>query len=116
MKRKAYLGLWVVFLHLGPGTGYRFNDLIEIEAGDTKEYKGAWANVLVKGKTIQEALEILPLGLKELCFEIIFIDAVQNVFTLADSNELTNGVLDECDWLLKTKYKYMISDKLFPYI
>jgi len=116
MKKKAYLGLWVFFLHLGPGKGYRFNNLIEIEDGDTREYKGAWANVLVKGKTIHEALEILPLGLKELGFEIIFIDAVQNVYTLADNNELNKDILDECDWLLKTKYKYMISDKLFPYI
>ncbi|HAD12942.1 MAG TPA: hypothetical protein DCF33_10965, partial [Saprospirales bacterium] len=79
-------------------------------------YTGAWANVIVKAQNISDSLNIIQLGLSELNFEVIFIDKIENIASLIEYNEINNTVLAEVNWLSKSKFVFMISDKLFPYV
>lgn len=116
MSRKKYSDCWLVFVNLKARDGYIFNDLIDLsDSTSDMNYKGAWANIIVKADTINEALEIVPLGLEELDFEIVFIDKVENIASLVEYKEVSDDVLLEVDWLLRSKYVFKISDKLFPY-
>ena len=74
MKNKDYKKLWLFFVHIKAKKGLKFNDLIDSEEyieSSRKEYIGAWANIIVKSSTINDALKIVPRGLKELGFELV---------------------------------------------
>ena len=111
-----YKKVWLAFVQIEAEENYSFNDLIDSENKDTPEYVGAWANVLVKAEDIQQALEIVPQGLDEKKFDVIFIDKIENVASLIEYKELDETVVQEVDWLLSTDYVFMISDKIFPYV
>ena len=117
MKENNYNNLWLAFVNLKAKKGFVFKDLIDFE--DTEEkinYKGAWANIIIKSKNIKEALDIIPLGLDELNFEVIFIDKIENIGSLIEYKEISNDdVKSEADWLLKSNFVFKISDRLFPY-
>jgi len=116
MKQKSYSGLWLVFVNMKPQKGLRFIDLVELEEpGGGKKYTGTWANLLIKTKTIGEALEIAPRGLKEKKFEIIFIDKISNFESLVEYGEVENGIIQEANQLLKSGSDFMISGEIFPY-
>lgn len=116
MKRKKYSNFWLVFVNLKAKNGFVFNDLIDFDGRpDNIDYKGAWANIIVKSDNINNVLEIVPLGLHELGFEVIFIDKIENIGSLIEYKELNSDVKAEVDWLLKSKFVFMISDKIFPY-
>lgn len=116
MKKKKYSNFWLAFVNLKAKDGFVFTDLIDFDgAPDDIEFKGAWANVIVKSDSINEALEIVPLGLEELDFEVIFIDKIENIGSLIEYKEITDDVKAEVDWLAKSKFVFKISDKLFPY-
>ena len=115
MKRNEYLSLWLLFVNIKAKQGHEFNNLITIESKSIKKYKGAWANIIVKATTINEALDIAPLGLQELNFEIVFIEKVENFLSLVENNELKKEVIAEAEWLLKSNFVFKISDKIFPY-
>lgn len=117
MKENNYNNLWLSFVNLKAKKGFVFKDLIDFE--DTEEkinYKGVWANIIIKSKNIKEALDIIPLGLDELNFEVIFIDKIENIGSLIEYKEISNDdVKSEADWLLKNNFVFKISDRLFPY-
>ncbi|MBK8444577.1 MAG: hypothetical protein IPL35_14705 [Sphingobacteriales bacterium] len=116
MKRKKYSNFWLAFVNVKAKEGFSFTDLIDVEGKPNGvKYKGAWANVIVKAERINEALEIVPLGLGELDFEIVFIDKIENIGSLIEHKEIKDDVKSEVDWLLKSEYVFKISDKLFQY-
>ena len=110
-----YKNIWLAFVQIKPEKGYSFRELIESDEENEKNYIGAWANLLIKADTINEALQILPEGLKEKNFEVVFIDKIENVQSMVEYEEIDIKVLREIDWLLSTDYIFMISDKIFPY-
>jgi hypothetical protein len=110
-----FIELWMVFVNIKAKNGFDFRDLIDSYEKNKNEFKGAWANILIKAETISEAIDIVPLGLEELNFDAVFIDKIENIGTLAENNELNAGVVKECNWLLESGYVFKISDKLFPY-
>lgn len=116
MKKNEYNNFWLAFVNLKAIDGFVFNDLIDFEnLADNIDYNGAWANIIIKADIINEALEIIPLGLAELNFEIVFIDKIENIGSLIEHKEITDDVIAEVDWLAKSKYVFKISDRLFPY-
>lgn len=115
MQNMKYSELWMVFVNINAKSGYDFRDLVDMPEKNSNEFKGAWANILVRAKTINEVIDIVPLGLSELNFDVVFIDRVENIGTLAENNEVKVEVLKECDWLLESGYVFKISDKLFSY-
>ncbi|RZK25640.1 MAG: hypothetical protein EOO43_04985 [Flavobacterium sp.] len=108
-----YLRIWLVFVEINAHEGFDFNDLIE-GSSPGRIYIGAWANILVKSETITEAIELLEGGLRELNFKIIFIDKIENFNSLVEYDEVDKEVITEADWLIKSTYKFKISDKIFP--
>ena len=116
MTSKKYRNFWLAFVNIKADKALNLSALIDIEGlPDNQNYRGAWANIIVKAETINKALEILPLGLSELNFKIIFIDKVENIGSLINHNEINENFKKEVDWLQKSEYVFMISDKLFPY-
>jgi DNA-dependent RNA polymerase auxiliary subunit epsilon len=119
MKKLKYSNLWLLFVNIKARKGLKFVDLIDTDDAESmdsrKKYIGAWANLLIKADTINKAIDIAPLGLKELNFEIKFIDKIENLGSLLEYNEIKNDVIEEAEWLLKSGFIFKISDKLFPY-
>ncbi len=111
-----YKNVWLVFVQIIPEINYSFEELIESDKEIEEKYTGAWANLLVKADTINEALEIVPQGLKEKFFKVVCIDKIENVQSLFEYEDIDFDVLKEIDWLLSTDYVFMISDKIFPYV
>lgn len=113
MNKRKYNNFWLIFVNLKAKDGFNFSDLVD--SHDNIDYDGAWTNVIVKANTINDALEILPLGLSELEFEVIFIDKIENIGSLIEYRELKDDVKTEVDWLSKSEFYFKISDKIFPY-
>ena len=115
---EKYKNLWHIFVNIEAIEGYNFNDLIDTSDCDTTvgKYIGAWANILVKANTINEAIEIIPLGLKEKNFQVIFIERAINLQSMADENDVDEEEMEEADRLLSTSYRFKIVDRLYPYI
>lgn len=111
-----YSNIWLLLIDLSAPEGTKFNDLIELDEGDDEEYLGAWANILIKADTFEKALQLAPLGLEELGFEIKEIDTTENLKSLIDDSSVGDDVISEADWLIASDYVFMISDKIFPYI
>lgn len=114
MEPDQYTAVWLVFVNIKPLDGFKFHELIEAKRKN-ENYVGAWANILVRADNIHKALEIVPAGLKELSFEIVFIDKIENFKSLVDYKEVAPEVIEEADWLLCTPYVFKISDRIFPY-
>ena len=111
-----YSNIWLLLIDLSAPEWTKFNDLIELDEGDDEEYLGAWANILIKADTFEKALQLAPLGLEELGFEIKEIDTTENLKSLIDDSSVGDDVISEADWLIASDYVFMISDKIFPYI
>jgi hypothetical protein len=105
-----------MFVNIKPMKGYEFNDLIDTDGTSSDKFRGAWANIIIKAETINDALKIVPLGLQELHFEIEFIDKIENFMSLVENKELKGDVVKEADWLLSNDFIFKISDKIFPYL
>ena len=117
MERNKYQGIWLAFVEIKAKKGLVFNELIDQTSNSyQQQYIGAMANILVHAATINAALDIIPLGLGELGFEVIFINKIENFQSLVDYNELNESIKLEADWLLGSQYVFKISDKLFPYV
>lgn len=115
---KIYINIWIIFVNIKPEMGYLFSELIDIEAlsiNKNLNYCGAWANILIKAENIDSALKILPLGLKELHFDVVFIDKIENVLDLIENHELKQDIINEINWLVSSSYVFKISDRIFPY-
>lgn len=111
-----YNNFWLAFVNLKAKSGFIFTDLIDFDgSAENIEYIGAWANIIVKSDSINEALEIVSLGLGELDFEVMFIDKIENIGSLIEYKEISDDVKAEVDWLAKSEFVFRISDKLFPY-
>lgn len=108
INEKNFKNVWLVFVHIKAKTGFRFNDLIDLESSEEEndQFKGAWANILVEAKSIKEAIEIVPLGLDELNFAVKFIDIIENIASLIENNEINNYVIDEAKWLSKSDFVF----------
>ena len=115
MRKEKYSTIWLSFVHIKAKDGIEFNSLIDIEE-PSDQYIGAWANILVKGETIREAIDIIAEGLSELGFELAFIDKIENFMSLVEAEEVNKSVIKEADWLLKSDFVFKISDRIFPYL
>ena len=113
-----YDTLWLAFVNIEAMDGYDFNDLIDTsDCNDVvPQYIGAWANILIKANTINEAIDIIPLGLKEKGFKILFIESVGNLQPMVEHKEINDDEIAEADWLLSSNYKFKIMDSIYPYI
>jgi hypothetical protein len=114
---KNYADLWLILVHIKPEEGFSFKDLVDSEGQEHNldEVLGAWANVLVKGSTRDEAVDIIPEGFKEKNFEVVSIDQVENLGSVIEKEEVNKSVIEEADWLLDSKFVFLISNKIFPY-
>jgi len=118
MQKNKYNSVWIAFVKFKAGNGESFNALIDVEEKEsdlTLKYLGAWANVLVDSNSIKGASEIIEQGLKELRFQLVFIQKIENTALLIEEGELKSGVVDEIADMLQHGYKFMISDRIFPY-
>lgn len=113
---KNFKNTWLAFVNIKAKNNFNFIDLIDFAEEDTNiNYTGAWANIIVKADNVNEAIEIIPQGLEELNFEVVFIDKIENMESLIEYDEVNEGVKSEVDWLMKSNFVFKISDKLFPY-
>ena len=111
-----YKKLWLTVVQIRACKGFVFNDLIDKTEDDDNKYIGAWANVLVKANTITEVVNILNDGLKELQFEVEFIDKISNMASLVEENEVSQEIISDADSLFCSDYKYVFCDELWPYV
>ena len=96
MINKDYSRLWLMLVHIKAKKGLVFKDLVDMEGFDEspkKKYLGAWANILVKAKTINEAIDIAPKGLAEKSFDVKFIEKVENFKSLVEHKEVKKEVM-----------------------
>lgn len=115
-NRKEHKNIWLAFVHIKAKKNYNFMDLIDFNSEiDNTNYQGAWANILIKSENIKDAIEIIPQGLDELNFEVVFIDKIENAESLIEYDEINEIVKSEVIWLSKSNYVFKISDKIFPY-
>lgn len=94
-EMNKYDTLWLAFVNIEAMDGYDFNDLIDTsDCNDVvPQYIGAWANILIKANTINEAINIIPLGLKEKGFKILFIESVGNLQPMVEHKEMIESPL-----------------------
>lgn len=113
-----YNNLWHAFVNIGAMEGYDFNDLIDMSDCEetTDKYIGAWANLLIKAHTINEAIDIIPLGLKEKNFKVLFIESVCNLQSMVEHEEIDEDEIAEADWLQSSDYKFKIVNRIYPYV
>ena len=117
MSNVNFKCLWLVFVNIKPIKPHKFIDLIEIEDDNNMpEFIGAWANIIIKADDIQEVIQILPAGLLEKNFEVVFVDKIENMNSLVEHENLNQMVLDEANWINDSEFVFMISDCIYPYV
>ncbi|HMS70848.1 MAG: hypothetical protein IPL23_09975 [Saprospiraceae bacterium] len=117
MIKEGLHRLWLVFVNIKPIKPHKFIDLIEIEDDNNMpEFIGAWANIIIKADDIQEVIQILPAGLLEKNFEVVFVDKIENMNSLVEHENLNQMVLDEANWINDSEFVFMISDCIYPYV
>ena len=116
--KKKFKKLWIASVDIEAAPGYEFNDLIDCsECNETlPAYNGAWANVILQSETIKEALNLIEQGLSEKNFIVKFIDKIENLYFLVEDNDVNVDIIKEAEWLYSSKFRFMISDKLWPYL
>ena len=113
-----YKQIWVASVDIEAVPGYDFMELIDYSDHNEvlPKYIGAWANVIIQSATINEALILLERGLNEKSFNIKFIDKIENLYSLIEDNDINEEIIKEAEWLYSSQYRFMISDKLWPYV
>ena len=107
-----------MFVHIKAKKGLAFEDLIDLDGKvdkPNKKYRGAWANIIIKAKTINDAMDVAPRGLDEKGFKIEFIDKIENFKSLVEYKEVTKELIKEAAWLMNSNFVFKISGKIFPY-
>ena len=116
MQKNRYLNVWLAFVQLEAEPGENFDNLIDKEVPDANPtYIGAWANVLVDAIALKEVPDLIEQGLRELKFQPMLIQKVENTAMLVEEGELKESVVKEIAYMLQHGYKFMISDKIFSY-
>lgn len=116
MQTNKYSSIWIAFVQFKAEAGENFNNLIDTEEQSSDlAYLGAWANVLIDSSDINGAFDIIEQGLKELKFQLVFIQKIENTALLVEEEELKSDVVEEIHYMLQHGYKFMISDRIFPY-
>ncbi len=115
-KKTDYSKIWLAFVQIVAKKGLVLEDLVESNGVDDNfRAKGAWTNIMIKAKTIHEALDIAPKGIDEKGFEIKFIDKIENFQSLVEYEEVTKDFIEEADWLLNSKFVFKIAGSLHLY-
>ena len=116
--KEKFIQMWVASVDIEADSGYNFMDLIDCSDHNEvlPKYIGAWANVIIQSPTINEALDLLEIGLNEKNFRIKFIDKIENLYSLIEENNINVDMIKEAEWLYSSKYSFVISDKLWPYV
>ena len=68
MTKIEFKQIWVASVDIEADSGYDFMNLIDCSDFNNEalpNYIGAWANVIIQSATINEALSLLEIGLKE---------------------------------------------------
>lgn len=108
--------MWIAFVQFEAEPGERFNALVDVEEQDAvPTYLGAWANVLVESSALKEAVDLIEAGLKELRFKLVRIQKIEHTALLVEEEELKRSVVAEITYMRQHGYKFMISDRMFPY-
>lgn len=108
--------MWLAFVQFVAESGENFDSLIEREVTDSNPpYIGAWAHVLADSIHLTDVSNLIELGLRELKFKLVLIEEVENTAMLVDEGALKDSVVSEIAYMLQHGYKFMISDKIFPY-
>jgi hypothetical protein len=116
MRTPDYDSMWIAFVQFEAAAGEQFNALIDVEDTDAvPTYLGAWANVLVESSALKEALDLIEAGLKELRFQLVRIQKIEHAALLVEEQELKPSVVAEMAYMRQHGYKFMISDRMFPY-
>lgn len=121
---KKYQKAWLALVKIIPQPGYSMKDVTDsediIDDNQTPipidQYVGAWANVIIKGQTMEEVLKIIPKGFTEKNFDVKFIDKIENIELLIETEELNEDTKEEIDWLLDSNYDFKISGRIFPFV
>ena len=119
MTKIEFKQIWVASVDIEADSGYDFMNLIDCSDFNNEalpNYIGAWANVIIQSATINEALSLLEIGLKEKNLKIKFIDKIENTYSLIEDNDVNVDIIKEAEWLYSSQYRFMISDKLWPYV
>ena len=119
MTKIEFKQIWVASVDIEADSGYDFMNLIDCSDFNNEvlpKYIGAWANVIIQSPTINEALDLLEIGLNEKNFRIKFIDKIENLYSLIEENNINVDMIKEAEWLYSSKYSFVISDKLWPYV
>ena len=117
MKIIDHDSMWIAFVQFEAEPGKRFNALIDVEEqGAVPTYLGAWANVLVESSALKEAVDLIEAGLKELRFKLVLIQKIEHTALLVEKQELKSSVVTEMAYMCQHGYKFMISDRMFPYV
>ena len=95
--KKIFKQLWVASVDIEAMPNYDFMELID--RSDCKE-----------------ALSLIEIGLNEKKFKIRFIDKIESLYSLVEDDEINIDMIKEAEWLYKSQYSFMISDKLWPYV
>ena len=113
-----FIQMWVASVDIEADSGYNFMDLIDCSDHNEvlPKYIGAWANVIIQSATINEALDLLEIGLNEKNFRIKFIDKIENMYSLIEDDDVNEDIIKEAEWLYSSKYCFVISDRLWPYV
>ena len=116
MKTTDYDSTWIAFIQFEAAPGERFNALIDVEEQqELPTYVGAWANVLVESSSLKEAVDLIEAGLTELRFQLVRIQKIEHTALLVEEHELKSSVVDEMAYMRQHGYKFMISDRMFPF-
>lgn len=116
VKKDKYIKTWLAFVQISACEGFDFNKLIDSGDNSNEIFTGAWANIILKANTIKEAIDLIPLGLRELNFSVVFIDKIENISSLVEYDEIDRNLVLEVDSLLESNYVFKIYGDIYPYI
>lgn len=121
---RNYQEAWLALVKIIPKSGCTMKEITDNEDIIDKneiyipidDYVGAWANVIVKGETIETALELIPKAFAEKKFDVDFVDKIENIELLMEFEELNKSTQREINWLLDSNFKFKISGRIFPFV
>ena len=112
---KKYQNLWLAFVQIAAIDGYNFLDLVDFEEKPAENLSGGFVWILVKAKTINETLDIIPRGLEEKHFKVVFVDQICYLQSMIEDNSINQEIIEEADWIIHTQYVFKICNGIWTY-
>jgi hypothetical protein len=115
ISKKKYQNLWLAFVQITAIDGYNFLDLVDFEKKPAENFSGGFVWILVKAKTINEALALIPRGLDEKHFKVVFVDQICYLQTMIEDKSINKEIIEEADWFIHTQYVFKICNGIWAY-